>query len=161
MIGFRRNFENFPEAPRSLKIMFWHVFWCPGGTGTSPKWFWIDLGSFIFSSFFKEFSQKFRLKMSNLWELELGRVPFVCPDSYKYHCSKLKEAITKLGLFFKWIAPQNFNKQAKKVIKKIRKMSLGAWGQNLRLAPGWRRITLLEHKNMLYESFKDCLEARR
>ena len=57
--------------------------------------------------------------MSNLRELELGRVPFVCPDSYKYHCSKLKEATTKLDLFFKWIAPLNFNKQSKKVIKII------------------------------------------
>ena len=96
----------------------------------------------IFSRIFSNFS----LKMSNLWELELGRVPFVWPDSYKYHCSNLKEAITKLGLFFKWIAPQNFNKQAHKIINKIRKMSLGAWRQNLRLAPGWRRISLLEHR---------------
>ena len=52
MIGFRRNFEFFPEASGELVWVFYDVFWCPGALGTFLEWFWIDLGSLIFSWFF-------------------------------------------------------------------------------------------------------------
>ena len=39
-------------------------------------------------------------------------------------------------------------------VKNHQKICLGAWEHMLRLVPGWPRITLTEHKKMLYESFK-------
>ena len=54
----------------------------------------------------------------------------------------------------KWLAPPKFYKQVSKVTENIKKMSLGAWEQNLRLVPGCRCITLTEHWKMLHESFK-------
>ena len=68
---------QFRDSLRLLKIMFFfnfsglqklnsiqnYVLWCPGATGTSPKWFWIDLGFFIFSWFFS----KFRSQIVDLW----------------------------------------------------------------------------------------------
>ena len=44
-----------------LEVFLWYwklnsiqndVFWCPGVTGTLPKWFWINLGWLTFFSFF-------------------------------------------------------------------------------------------------------------
>ena len=52
MIGFHQKIEIFPEAPGSLKLMFYDVLWCPGGPSIILEWFWIDSGSIIFSSLF-------------------------------------------------------------------------------------------------------------
>ena len=55
MIGFPQNFEIFPEAPGWLVWVFYDVFWCPEALGSFLEWFWIDLGSLIFSWFFSKF----------------------------------------------------------------------------------------------------------
>ena len=55
MIGFRQNFEIFPEAPGWPGWVFYDVFWCSGPLGTFLEWFWMNSGNFIFSWFFLKF----------------------------------------------------------------------------------------------------------
>ena len=39
----------------SLKFVVFHVFWCSEAPGTFLEWFWINLGSIIFSTFSSNF----------------------------------------------------------------------------------------------------------
>ena len=54
--GFEPKFCHFSKTSRSgsggCSTLFFNVFWCPEGPGTSWEWFWMIFGSIIFTSFF-------------------------------------------------------------------------------------------------------------
>ena len=54
--GFESKIRHFFWTPRSgsggCSTLFFNVFWCPEGPGTSWEWFWMIFGSIIFTSFF-------------------------------------------------------------------------------------------------------------
>ena len=150
MIGFRQNFEFFPEALGSLKLMFYDLFDVlepqehPQSDSGSIR---DHLFFHHFHRYFHDFSQTCELYISGAlypFPLKLVQI-FLFLD---------KENTTQHHYLFLFIAPLKKSIQVQKITKNIEKMRLGAWEQNLRLVPGCRRITLTEHWKMLYESFK-------
>ena len=84
MIGFRQNFDFFPEAPGWPGWVFYDVFWCSGALGTFLEWSWMNSGNFIFSWFFSKF-----------WP---QNVDFVCSRSQaRFICDK-----SLINLFYTW-----------------------------------------------------------
>ena len=108
----------------------------------------------IFLHNFQDFSQTCELYISG------ALCPFPLKPVQILVCL-YKENTTKQHYLFLFIAPLINSIQVQKITNNIKNMSLGAWEQVLWLVPGWPRITLKEHRYMLYESFKVTLEARR
>ena len=136
---FGQFLNIFPEAP---KWMFYHpfnVFWCLEGPRTFPEWSWTDLGNINFSWKFS----KIWPPMSTLWAGDLRRVLSVWPETFRKWSWNIKESTTKLDLFFERTAPEIFGDQGQKSHQNFQKMTLGACERNLRLVPGWPRITLI------------------
>ena len=136
MIGFYRNFEFFPKAQDQLKwcfIVFFDVLklWEPS---------WNDPGSTLDHSFFYDFFQKIGLNNSTL-----------CAASSRPEWIDLSV----------YVWSQTFSYISRKLNFGTPKSSRSLNFCKIWLVLLWPRITLKEHRYMLYESFKVNLEAPR
>ena len=110
MIGFRQNFEVFPEAPGWPEWVFYDVFWCPGPLGTFLEWSWMNSGNFICSWFFSKFWAQ-----NVLCAAVLRRVSSVCNNSWINLFYKRDLSMGEADVFFLFIAPEKNKKYNSKV----------------------------------------------
>ena len=142
MIGFRQNFEIFPEAPGWPGWVFYDVFWCSGPLGTFLEWSWMNSGNFNFSWFSSKFwpqnvDQCFQ---SNFAPSEAMRVLVYPKDPSR--C-----ALSNGNLRFENDCQNSINVRTIHALaarKRVGHPGLNFW--KIWLAPPWPRITLIEHR---------------
>ena len=147
-------FRKLPDDLIYCFIMFFDALEVQEHPQSDSGSIWDHLFFHHFHHYFHDFSQTCELYISG------ALCPFPLKPVQILVCL-YKENTTKQHYLFLFIAPLINSIQVQKITNNIKNMSLGAWEQVLWLVPGWPRITLKEHRYMLYESFKVTLEARR
>ena len=73
-MGFGMIFWIFSGGSGWSKSIVFDVFWCSWGPWTILEWFWMDSGSFIFSSFFDIFCHLFLPLLHKIFSFNLTNI---------------------------------------------------------------------------------------
>ena len=145
---FRENFRRPPGRYFVIPLMFFDALEVPGPSQSDPGMI-PDMTWKV--NFFTKILSHMKILSGNLLHAQCI-VLAIRPCNPQQNNIKKGENSQRSQTNVQISQTQTFNKQNYSKSRPLRKIEL---------TPGWRRITLLSIRNMLYESLKSLQEARR